>query len=77
MRTKGPVQRGVQQDSTCVCQGLKDEKELDKTALYHTLSKEKRAIRHSVYEGIPWKVVITQEEQSRDPKKFIGRARNM
>ena len=47
------------------------------TALYHTLPKEKRAIGHSLYEGIPGKVAITQEEQSRDPKKCIGRAKNM
>ena len=60
MWVKGLVSPRVQQYSTLFRGGLKSEKELEETALYHALPEGKRAIGDSGYEGNPEKVTIRQ-----------------
>ena len=73
---KGPVPPGVNQDGPCSCGGQNGEKDLDKTALYHTLPEGKRANGESGYKGLVEKAINTQKKQSKELKKFLGRAKN-
>ena len=74
----GPKPCGLSSDSTMFRGGKKDDDEgdLDTTALYHMLPKGKKAIGDSGYEGMPEKVTITRDGQSKDLKQFLGRAKN-
>ena len=74
----GPKPCGLAADSTMFRGGKKDDDEgdLDTTALYHMLPKGKKAIGDSGYEGMPEKVTITRDGQSKDLKQFLGRAKN-
>ena len=58
------------------CGGKKDDKILDKSALYHQLPKGKKAVADSGYEGMPEKVTITRHGQSKELKQFLGRVKN-
>ena len=74
----GPKPCGLSSDSTMFRGGKKDDEEgdLDTTALYHMLPEGKKAIGDSGYEGMPEKVTITRDGQSKDLKQFLGRAKN-
>ena len=73
---RGPEPCGKMHDDTMFRGGRKDDKVLDKTALYHMLPPGKKAIADSGYEGMPEKVTITRHGQSKELKQFLGRAKN-
>lgn len=73
---RGPIPAGQMHDSTMFRGGRKNDKTLDKSALYSQLPPGKKAIADSGYAGMPEKVTITKGGQSKDLKGFLGRAKN-
>lgn len=75
---RGPVPAGEMNDYTMFRGGTKNEKKekMDKNALYFKLPDGKKAIGDSGYEGMPEKVTVTRDGQSKELKQFLGRAKN-
>ena len=73
---RGPAKPGTEQDSVIFRGGGKNDKNLDKTALYPLLPPGKKAIGDSGYKGMPQKVTITRGKHSPEMKKFLARAKS-
>lgn len=73
---RGPIPAGQMHDSTVFRGGRKNDKKHDKTALYWKLPVGKKAIGDSGYAGMPDKVTVTKDGQSKALKQFLGRAKN-
>ena len=74
---QGPEPAGEMHGRTMFCGGTKDqpESELDNSALYFKLPPGKKAIGDSAYKGIPEKVTVALDGQSKRVRDFINRAK--
>ncbi|KAL7537796.1 hypothetical protein ACHAWF_011304 [Thalassiosira exigua] len=73
----GPVPAGLVQDGTLFCGGNLNQpkQDWDKRALYFKLPPGKKAIADSAYKGIPEKVTVALDGQSKTAKDFLNAAK--
>jgi hypothetical protein len=75
----GPFQPGKYHDKTIFCGAENKDTpkhEWSRSALYFKLPNGKKAIADSAYEGIPEKVTVKRQGQSKEVTEFIDRAQN-
>ncbi|KAL7524072.1 hypothetical protein ACHAXR_000422 [Thalassiosira sp. AJA248-18] len=74
---RGPKPAGEIHDRTFFCGGKKGtpKEEWDKRSLYFKLPPGKKAIADSAYKGMPEKVTVALDGQSKEVKNFINHAK--
>ena len=72
---RGPIPAGEQNDLTMFCGGKQEdgEENWEKSALYFKLKDGQKMIGDQIYEGIPHKVTVRREGQSKKARHFIKR----